>query len=186
MGDATRLYWTSAVLFSICRERHRASWNNPTMDDAAIEQLQEQNRQLRVLVDALNATLLRRLALETVALRSPEGADPDCLVREAEECFRLARLSGLKSEIAEGLETAGHELMGKAVEIETKLQRAKTSGDAVMQARKAALEANGRALLRLSQSCGQKEIAEELNVIAHVLLNLERIGLSNRENKLRD
>jgi hypothetical protein len=49
----------------------------------------------------------------------------ELLLREAEECFRWARVPGLRKEIAEGLEAAGHEFMAAAVEIETMLQRDK-------------------------------------------------------------
>jgi hypothetical protein len=55
--------------------------------------------------------------------------DAERLTQEAEECFRCARLPGLKKEIAEGLEIAGHELMAKAVKIETKLQREHRNGE---------------------------------------------------------
>jgi len=138
-----------------------------------IKELQVQNRQLRSLVDALTATLLRKIALEIVAHQPLEGVDPDRLIREAEEFFRLARVSGLKNEIAEGLEVAGHELMAKAVEIQTEQQRANSRVEAATHARTKALEHHAGALLRLSQFCEQKEIADELSVIAHVLLNLE-------------
>ena len=48
------------------------------------------------------------------------AADPTAaerLFREAEECFRCARLPGLNEEIAHGLEAAGNELMAKVVRI---------------------------------------------------------------------
>ena len=45
------------------------------------------------------------------------------LIQQAEECFRCARLPGVKEEIARGLDVAGHEFMAKAVEVETELQR---------------------------------------------------------------
>jgi hypothetical protein len=47
------------------------------------------------------------------------------VLREAELCFRCAKSPGLKREIAEGLEAAGHELMAKAVEIDTIMERGK-------------------------------------------------------------
>jgi hypothetical protein len=58
---------------------------------------------------------------------APIMLDADYCVEKAEECFRLARL--VKSpdvalaEIAGHLEAIGHELMTKAVEIETVRQR---------------------------------------------------------------
>jgi hypothetical protein len=76
-------------------------------------------------VTSLSITLLRNVAVETRKDRAANTADAERLVHEAEECFRCARIPGLKSEIAEGLEVAGRELMAKAVEIETSLQRAK-------------------------------------------------------------
>ena len=69
--------------------------------------------------------MLRNVAVESRKDRAANTADAERLVIEAEECFRCARIPGLKSEIAEGLEVAGRELMAKAVEIETALQRAK-------------------------------------------------------------
>jgi hypothetical protein len=53
--------------------------------------------------------------------------DADYCVEKAEQCFRLARLAkspnvGL-AEIATNLEAIGHELMTKAVELETVRQR---------------------------------------------------------------
>ncbi len=95
------------------------------MQDATIKELQDENQQLRSLVLSLSATLLRKIAIESEMSRSLDSADAERLVREADECFRCARISGLKSEIAEGLAVAGRELMGKAVEIETELQRAR-------------------------------------------------------------
>ena len=95
------------------------------MNNSTLDELQEQNRWLRMLVLSLSATLLRKIAIKSEAQRSLESADAERLVREAEECFQCARIPGLKSEIADGLEVAGHELMAKAVEIETGIQRAK-------------------------------------------------------------
>ena len=80
---------------------------------------------MRELVGSLSATLLRKVAVESISHLSPDSSDAKRLVREAEECFRCATIPGLKSEIAEGLQVAGHELMAKAVEIETGIQRAK-------------------------------------------------------------
>ena len=95
------------------------------MNDSTIKALQAENRHLRCLVTSLSITLLRNVAVETRKDRAANTADAERLVHEAEECFRCARIPGLKSEIAEGLEVAGRELMAKAVEIEASLQRAK-------------------------------------------------------------
>jgi hypothetical protein len=57
--------------------------------------------------------------------RAGSSIDAALLLLEAEECFRCARIPGLKNEIAEGLEVTGHEFMAKAVEIETGRQREK-------------------------------------------------------------
>ncbi len=84
-----------------------------------------ENRHLRCLVTSLSITLLRNVAVESRKDRAADTADAERLVHEAEECFRCARIPGLKSEIAEGLEVAGRELMAKAVEIDTALQHAK-------------------------------------------------------------
>jgi len=90
-----------------------------------INELQEQNRWLRTLVLSLSATLLRKIAVELETRRSLNSDDAERFVREAEECFRCARAPGLKSEIVDGLAAAGRELMAKAVEIETEIQRAR-------------------------------------------------------------
>jgi hypothetical protein len=91
-----------------------------------VESLRSENRHLRDLLVSLSATLLRNIVLEPSELRrAVTSADAERLVREAEACFRCARTAGLKKEIADGLEVAGHEFMAKAVEIETILQRDK-------------------------------------------------------------
>lgn len=96
------------------------------MNEPTIKELRAQNQQLRNLVLSLSATLLRKIAVDSTIHRSLGSADAERLVEEADECFLCARIAGLKSEIAEGLEVAGRELMAKAVEIETELQRAKS------------------------------------------------------------
>jgi hypothetical protein len=70
------------------------------------------------------------IAFATIARRSYLGAimlDADYCVEKAEQCFRLARLAKSPdvalSEIATNLEAIGHELMTKAVEIESTRQR---------------------------------------------------------------
>jgi hypothetical protein len=94
------------------------------MADPSIEELRAEIRRLRDLVVSLSSTLLRNIALcPPKNRRAVSSADAEDLLREAERCFRCARMPGLKMEIAEGLEAAGHEFMAKAVEIETALQR---------------------------------------------------------------
>ena len=91
----------------------------------AIKQLKEENQRLRDTALALSLTLLRQSAVQTLLDEAGGGADVQNLMRLAEECFECASLPGLKQPIAAGLEAAGHELMAKAVEIETKIQRSK-------------------------------------------------------------
>jgi hypothetical protein len=69
--------------------------------------------------------LLGALLLQDIALDPPRDRGAAQVLREAELCFRCAKSPGLKREIAEGLEAAGHELMAKAVEIDTIMERGK-------------------------------------------------------------
>jgi hypothetical protein len=91
-----------------------------------LESLRSENQHLRNLLGSLTATLLRNIALES---SEPHRAvmvdDAERLVRDADACFRCAKMAGLKKEIVDGLEVAGQEFMAKAVEIETMLQREK-------------------------------------------------------------
>jgi hypothetical protein len=99
------------------------------MSEASTEQLLAEIRYLRGLVLSLSATLLRKVALGQYDIRhSDSSADAERLLREAEECFRCAKLPGLKSPIADGLQAAGHEFMERAVAIESQLQRQTKSG----------------------------------------------------------
>ena len=91
------------------------------MSEPSIEELQAENRHLHDLVVSLSATLLRNIATST-SPRPDRSSEAERLVFEAEQCFRCARLPGLKEEIATGLEAAGHELMKKAVAIDTGTQ----------------------------------------------------------------
>ena len=95
------------------------------MTECTIGELRQQNQQLHKLIVSLSATLLRKVAAEYEMRRPLSSADAERFVHEAEDCFRCARIPGLKQEIAEGLEVAGRELMTMAVEIETGFQRAK-------------------------------------------------------------
>lgn len=83
-----------------------------------IEALRSENRRIRDSIVSLAATLLRNTAVDPFSDRHDlNTADAEHLLHEAEECFRCAR----------GLQDAGNELMAKAVEIETMLQREKRS-----------------------------------------------------------
>ena len=86
--------------------------------------LQADNQRLRELVVSLSASLLRNVVRRD-RRDAARNIDAEYLFCEAEVCFVCARISGLKEEIAKGLEVAGHEFMTKAVEIETRLQREK-------------------------------------------------------------
>jgi hypothetical protein len=94
------------------------------MTESLIKELQLENQHLRDLVLSLSATLLQKVVLEPdKGCRAANSADAERLLREAEECFRCARLPGVKKEIADGLAAAGHEFLAKAVKIEAQLQR---------------------------------------------------------------
>jgi hypothetical protein len=93
------------------------------MTDSTIRDLRRQNKQLRKLTLSLSAALLRKVVTESEMQRACSRADAERFVHEAEECFRCARIPGLKQEVAKGLDVAGHELMAIAVDIDTKLQR---------------------------------------------------------------
>jgi hypothetical protein len=95
------------------------------MTESTTKELQEQIQQLRTLVVSLSATSLRKIVTEAETRRPLDSGDAERFIREAEDCFRCARVPGLRREIADGLEVAGSELMAKAVEIETTLQRAR-------------------------------------------------------------
>jgi hypothetical protein len=94
--------------------------------ESELQSLKSENRHLRELIVSLSARLLRDAA---VALSEPHHTatadDAERLLREAEDCFRCARIAGLRQQIAGALEVAGYELMAKAVEIESLLERAK-------------------------------------------------------------
>lgn len=92
------------------------------MSNSPIDQVREEIHQLRGLVLYLSAALLRKIALDTALRRPPSRDDAERLVGEAEECFRTAKAPGLNRKIAEGLEAAGHDLMARAVEIDTIVQ----------------------------------------------------------------
>jgi hypothetical protein len=93
-----------------------------------VQQLKEEINTLRNITLSLRTILLQHGALLTVTDYGP-GTDSKGLIGLAEECFRYARVPGLKAPIAEGLEAAGHELMARAVELDTKRQRNERSDD---------------------------------------------------------
>jgi hypothetical protein len=96
------------------------------MTNSTIEELQSENEELRDLVVSLIAKLLRYLAFDPPKYRrNGSSTDAGRLVEEAELCFHCARIPSLKKEVAEALEVGGNELMTRAVEIETILQREK-------------------------------------------------------------
>jgi hypothetical protein len=97
------------------------------MTESPLEELQSENQRLRDLVVSLTAALVRNIALEPPRDRRPASSagTEDDLLRDADECFRCARVLGLKKEIAEALEATGHDFVAKAVEIEAALQREK-------------------------------------------------------------
>ena len=98
--------------------------HNPELE--VLRSLQSENQDLRDLVVSLSATLLRHIALNPpMYRRNANNADAEQLVEDAEQCFRCAKIPRLKKEVAEGLEAAGHQLMARAVEIETILEREK-------------------------------------------------------------
>lgn len=96
------------------------------MANTTIEELQLEIQRLRDLVISLSATLLRNIELDPPKYRrNISSADAEHLLKEAEIYFRCSRTPGLDKEITGGLEIAGNELMARAVEIETTLQREK-------------------------------------------------------------
>jgi hypothetical protein len=97
------------------------------MANTTIEELQSEIQRLWDLVISLCPTLLRNIELDPPKSRRDisSGADAEHLLKEAEIYFRCSRVPGLNKEIAGRLELAGNELMAKAVEVETTLQREK-------------------------------------------------------------
>jgi hypothetical protein len=89
-----------------------------------VNKLKEEINNLRSVVLSMSATLMTHAALQTVSDHSAANLHSRDLIGLAEECFRCARLPELKSPIAEGLEAIGHELMARAVALDTKRDRA--------------------------------------------------------------
>ncbi len=102
-----------------------ASSSEPMMQ-CTVEDLRSENQRLRNLIVSLSATLLRNVAVNFYKnSRAVNSTDAEQFLREAEDCLRCATIPGLKKEISDGLEVAGHEFLAKAVEIETIRQRLK-------------------------------------------------------------
>jgi hypothetical protein len=96
------------------------------MANTTLEELKAENQELRDLIVSIAFALLRNIALNPPKdCRDVSSADADQLLKEADIFLRCAKIAGLNNEIAEGLASAGNELMARAVEIETKLQREK-------------------------------------------------------------
>lgn len=91
-----------------------------------IEELWAELQRLRNLIISLSTTLLRNIALDPPQhRRNVSSADAERLLEEAEIYFRCSRIIGLNKETSIRLEVAGNDLMAKAVEVESTLQRAK-------------------------------------------------------------
>jgi hypothetical protein len=96
------------------------------MMKCTFKQLRSENEHLRNLVVSITATVLRNVAVDFYkSSRAANSTDAEQFVRGAEDCFRCARIPGLKADIANGLEVARHQLLAKAVEIEAIQQRMK-------------------------------------------------------------
>jgi hypothetical protein len=96
------------------------------MTNITIEELQSENQRLRDLVVLLSARLVGNLVLAPPSFRrNVSSSEAAQLLEEAEICFRCASISRLEKEITEALGATGDELMAKAIEVETKLQREK-------------------------------------------------------------
>lgn len=91
--------------------------------EETIRLLREENSELRDVIFALSATVLLTGAVNTIKDHYAGSMEPRHLLSLADECFRCAGTPGLKQPIAEGLKVAADELMAKAVEIDTRMQR---------------------------------------------------------------
>ena len=83
--------------------------------------LRAENERLKYLVIESTAATIKNVFYD-----SRGGANPSMRAEQvlttAEACFSLARLPNTRPKLAEALETLGHELSAKAVEIDTNLQ----------------------------------------------------------------
>src|ERR1700730_18944847 len=78
------------------------------LESEPFQTLQADNQRLRELVVSLSASLLRNVVRRD-RRDAARNIDAEHLFCEAEACFVCARISGLKEEIAKGLEVAGDE-----------------------------------------------------------------------------
>jgi hypothetical protein len=93
-----------------------------------LQKLKEEINNLRSVILSMSATLMKHAAFRTVSDHFATNTQGRDLISLAEDCFRCARLPELKAPIAEGLEAIGHELMAKAVALDTKRDRAERQG----------------------------------------------------------
>ena len=89
-----------------------------------VRKLKEEIDDLRSIIMSMSAELMRHAALRTISNHFAVKTRSRDLINLAEQCFLCARLPELKAPIAEGLEAIGHELMAKAVDLDTKRDRA--------------------------------------------------------------
>ena len=95
------------------RSKYR-SWQSAQL----LRELQQENEYLRELVVSLTGLLLRKFTIGSGRKNHAAGtAEAEHLLRDADECLRCAK----------ALDAAGHDLMAKAVAIETAVQRRKRS-----------------------------------------------------------
>jgi hypothetical protein len=93
-----------------------------------VNKLKEEVNNLRGVILSMSATLMKHAAFQTIRDHFAANIHSRDLISLAEECFRCARLPELKAPIAEGLEVIGHELMAKAVALDTRRDRAEKPG----------------------------------------------------------
>jgi hypothetical protein len=80
-----------------------ASSSEPMMK-CTFEDLRSETQRLRNLVVSLSVTLLRNVAVNFYKNNcAVNSTDAEQFVREAEDCFRCAKIPGLKKEIGDGL-----------------------------------------------------------------------------------
>jgi len=99
-----------------CNRGSFASSSQTTTTTTTTENLRSESRRIRNLLVSLTATFLQKIAVDPAGdPHEINSLDAEHFLRTAEECFRCAGT----------LEATGHELMTKAVEVETIMQRDK-------------------------------------------------------------
>lgn len=94
----------------------RGSFASSLQTTTTPENLRSESRRIRDLLVSLTATFLQKIPVERFGdPHEINSGDAEHFLRTAEECFRCAGV----------LEATGHELMTKAVEVETIVQRDK-------------------------------------------------------------